>query len=44
MSGAQRLLFVSGQIPVAADGATPKDFTSQARLAWANVEAQLRAA
>ena len=22
----------------------PKDFTSQARLAWANVEAQLRAA
>ena len=44
LSGAQRLLFVSGQIPVAADGATPKDFTSQARLAWANVEAQLRAA
>jgi 2-iminobutanoate/2-iminopropanoate deaminase len=44
VSGAQRLLFVSGQIPVAADGATPKDFTAQAELAWANVEAQLRAA
>ena len=44
VSGAQRLLFISGQIPVAADGATPGDFTSQARLAWANVEAQLRAA
>lgn len=41
---AQRLLFVSGQIPVAADGSTPTDFTAQARLAWANVAAQLRAA
>ena len=43
VSGAERLLFVSGQIPVTADGVVPGDFTSQARLAWANVEAQLRA-
>ena len=44
VTGAQRLLFVSGQIPVDREGVTPRDFTSQARLAWANVEAQLRAA
>lgn len=42
--GASRLLFVSGQIPVRADGTLPKEFKDQARLAWANVEAQLRAA
>ena len=42
--GAKRLLFVSGQIPVRADGTLPKEFKDQARLAWANVEAQLRAA
>ena len=44
VSGAQKLLFVSGQIPVAKDGSVPKDFRAQARQAWANVEAQLRAA
>ena len=44
VSGAQRLLFISGQIPVRADGEVPKEFKEQARLAWANVEAQLRAA
>lgn len=44
VTGAQRLLFISGQIPVGADGATPSDFTAQAQLAWANVEAQLNAA
>ena len=42
--GARRLLFVSGQIPVRADSTVPKEFKEQARLAWANVEAQLRAA
>jgi 2-iminobutanoate/2-iminopropanoate deaminase len=42
--GASRLLFVSGQIPVRADGTLPKEFKDQARLAWTNVEAQLRAA
>ncbi len=44
VTGAKRLLFVSGQIPVRADGTLPKEFKDQARLAWANVEAQLRAA
>ena len=44
VEGAQRLLFVSGQIPVRADGAVPTDFKTQARTAWGNVEAQLRAA
>lgn len=44
VAGAQRLLFISGQIPVRADGGVPKEFKEQAQLAWANVEAQLRAA
>jgi len=44
VTDARRLLFVSGQIPADREGVTPKDFTSQAQLAWANVEAQLRAA
>ena len=44
VKGAQRLLFVSGQIPVAKDGSVQKNFTAQARQAWANVDAQLRAA
>lgn len=41
---AQRLLFISGQIPVATTGAVPADFPSQVRLVWANVLAQLAAA
>jgi enamine deaminase RidA (YjgF/YER057c/UK114 family) len=41
---ATRTLYVSGQIPVAVDGSVPADFTSQARLAWTNVVAQLHAA
>ena len=44
VTGAKRLLFVSGQIPVAPDGSVPADFVGQARLAWGNVGAQLRAA
>lgn len=44
VEGAKRLLFVSGQIPVAKDGTLPTSFADQARLAWRNVEAQLRAA
>ena len=44
VEGAQTLLFVSGQIPVTADGGVPSDFGSQARLVWANLQAQLRAA
>ena len=42
--GHTRMLFVSGQIPVAADGAVPEGFEAQCRLAWRNVEAQLEAA
>ena len=42
--GAQRLLFVSGQVPETAAGVVPPDFEAQARLAWANVGAQLEAA
>ncbi len=41
---AQHLLFISGQIPVSLTGEVPKDFRAQARLAWANVLAQLGAA
>jgi 2-iminobutanoate/2-iminopropanoate deaminase len=39
-----RLLFISGQIPVALDGSVPEGFEAQCRLAWQNVEAQLKAA
>lgn len=41
---ATRLLFVSGQIPVDAQGEAPRAFSQQCRLAWTNLEAQLRAA
>ncbi|MFS4436786.1 RidA family protein [Paracoccaceae bacterium GXU_MW_L88] len=41
---AQRILHISGQIPVDLEGNTPPDFADQARLAWANVIAQLEAA
>jgi enamine deaminase RidA (YjgF/YER057c/UK114 family) len=41
---ATRTLYVSGQIPVALDGSVPTAFVDQARLAWGNVAAQLRAA
>jgi enamine deaminase RidA (YjgF/YER057c/UK114 family) len=44
ISGAQRLLFISGQVPEDAAGTVPADYPSQYRLAWANVEAKLRAA
>jgi 2-iminobutanoate/2-iminopropanoate deaminase len=41
---AERLLFVSGQIPQSVNGEVPADFPAQARLAWRNVSAQLDAA
>jgi enamine deaminase RidA (YjgF/YER057c/UK114 family) len=44
VSGATRTLYVSGQIPATADGSVPDGFEAQARLCWANVIAQLRAA
>ena len=41
---AARWLFVSGQIPVDTSGSIPVGFADQCRLAWRNLEAQLRAA
>jgi 2-iminobutanoate/2-iminopropanoate deaminase len=41
--GAERLLFISGQIPESVAGEIPPDFSAQARLAWRNVLAQLEA-
>ena len=42
--GARRTLYVSGQVPVAPDGASPPEFDEQCRLVWRNVESQLTAA
>lgn len=39
-----RTLFISGQIPVTADGVCPPDFESQARQCWRNLAAVLAAA
>lgn len=44
VTGATRTLYVSGQIPQAADGSVPERFEDQARLVWENVIAQLHAA
>jgi 2-iminobutanoate/2-iminopropanoate deaminase len=44
VSGASRIVFVSGQIPVTVDGAVPAGFEAQARQTWANLVAQLHAA
>jgi 2-iminobutanoate/2-iminopropanoate deaminase len=44
VEGAQRLLFISGQIPETASGEMPVGFEAQAALVWANVRAQLEAA
>ena len=44
VTGASRLLFISGQIPADKEGQVPDDFESQARLCWKNVIAQLNAA
>ena len=42
--GAERLLFISGQVPEDRDGKLPDGFEGQARQVWRNVEAQLHAA
>ena len=41
---AKRLLFISGQIPENTQGWIPPTFEEQAKLAWSNVEAQLKQA
>jgi len=43
INGAQRLAFVSGQIPQTVDGVVPETFEEQCRLIWANIEHQLKA-
>lgn len=44
VSGYERTLYVSGQVPAGQDGSVPETFAGQARLAWKNIEAQLAAA
>jgi enamine deaminase RidA (YjgF/YER057c/UK114 family) len=44
ITGASRILFISGQIPTEKNGTVPESFEAQARLVWANIIAQLRAA
>lgn len=44
LTGAERTLYISGQIPLTVDGDLPSGFEAQARLCWANIEAQLHAA
>lgn len=44
VTGAERWLFLSGQVPIAADGRLAGDFEGQCRQVWANVVTQLTAA
>jgi 2-iminobutanoate/2-iminopropanoate deaminase len=44
VSDATRTLYISGQVGVRADGSIPDDVVEQSRLAWLNLEAQLKAA
>jgi enamine deaminase RidA (YjgF/YER057c/UK114 family) len=44
VQGATRLLFISGQIPMAPDGTVPATFADQCRLVWTNIDHQLTAA
>lgn len=37
VTGADRTLFISGQVPEAPDGTVPEDFDAQCRQAWRNV-------
>jgi 2-iminobutanoate/2-iminopropanoate deaminase len=44
VKGHSRTLFISGQTPTTLDGTAPEGFAAQCRLAWKNIEAQLKAA
>jgi 2-iminobutanoate/2-iminopropanoate deaminase len=44
VSGTARTLYISGQIGQRMDGTIPDDIVEQSRLAWQNLEAQLKAA
>ncbi len=39
-----RILFISGQIPVTLDNYVPEDFKSQCELVWQHIDAQLEEA
>ena len=43
LSDFDTLVFVSGQVPEAADGKVPSGFEDQCRLVWSNIEKQLAA-
>jgi 2-iminobutanoate/2-iminopropanoate deaminase len=44
VTGPSRMLYISGQVGIAADGSVPEDAEAQCALAWRNLQAQLRAA
>ena len=44
VTGATRTLYISGQVGQRMDGTIPADIVEQSRLAWQNLEAQLKAA
>jgi len=44
VSGATRTLYISGQVGQRMDGTIPDDIVEQSRLAWQNLEAQVKAA
>ena len=44
VTGATRLLFISGQTPEGEGGVVSPDFKTQYRQVWANLEAHLKAA
>jgi 2-iminobutanoate/2-iminopropanoate deaminase len=44
VQGAQRTLYISGQIPVSKEGQVPETFEEQAAMVWNNIKAQLKAA
>ena len=44
VSGTARTLYISGQIGQRMDGTVPADTVEQSRLAWQNLETQLKAA
>lgn len=44
VEGHQRLLFISGQVPMSPAGQVPEAFADQADQAWRNLDAQLVAA
>ena len=44
VTGANRTLYLSGQVSIGSDGSVPEDAEAQCALAWRNLQVQLRAA